>query len=45
MLVADFAQGSMGLKVAAAKRFATLTGKIVRKDAGTWIEPGEPPGL
>ena len=49
----DFAQGSMGPKVAAAQRFATLPGKIaaigriedagaiVRQVAGTWIEAGE----
>ncbi len=50
--VEDFAAGSMGPKVAAAKRFAALTGKvaaigriedagaIVRQAAGTWITAG-----
>ena len=51
----DFAEGSMGPKVAAAQRFATLTGNaaaigriedasaIVRQAAGTWIEAGKGP--
>ena len=51
----DFAAGSMGPKVAAAKRFAALTGKvaaigriedasaIVRQAAGTWITAGDGP--